>query len=180
MMKVSCLKVGELRCNCYLIEKDNNCLLVDPGDEYDKILEFIKDKNIKGILITHGHFDHIGCVEQLVHNFHYPVYQKDNLQEGKIKLSTFEFEVIYTFGHSMDSITYYFKEDKVMFTGDFLFFDTIGRCDLDGSDYNVMLESIEKIKQYDDDIKVYPGHGESTNLGREKTNNPYFQIGSEL
>ena len=62
-----------------------------------------------------------------------------------------------------------------MFTGDFLFFNTIGRCDLEGGDEQEMLESIEKIKEYEDDIVVYPGHGPSTVLGREKVYNPYFK-----
>ena len=75
----------------------------------------------------------------------------------------------------MDSITFYFRNDKIMFTGDFLFKETIGRFDLVGSDYNKMLDSIFKIKKYDDDIVIYPGHGNSSILGYEKKNNPYFK-----
>lgn len=173
-MKIQCISVGELQSNCYLLEKGKECLLIDPGAEYEKILEMVGDKKIVGILITHSHFDHVGCVERFVQEFHYPVYQKDNLQEGRNRISTFELEVIYTFGHSMDSVTYYFKEDKVMFTGDFLFLGTVGRCDLEGGNFQIMLDSIEKIKNYDDDIMIYPGHGAATTLGVEKKTNPYF------
>ena len=174
-MKVQFIKVGELKCNCYLVEKEQQYLLIDPGADYEKILQFIQGKDIVAILITHSHFDHVGCVEQLVQDFGYPVYQKDNLEEGHHQIGNFSFEVIYTFGHTMDCITYYFKEEQIMFTGDFLFSGTIGRCDLVGSDYQEMLKRIHKIKKYDDNILVYPGHGVETKLGREKKNNIYFK-----
>ena len=103
-------------------------------------------------------------------------FDKDNLKEGKFDIDAFHFEVIYTPGHTSDSVTYYFKDDKVMFTGDFVFKDSIGRCDLPTGDFRVMLNSIEKIKKYDDDIVIYPGHGEKSTLGYEKTNNEYFNL----
>lgn len=173
-MKINCIKVGELQCNCYLLEKDKECLLIDPGDEYSKIKNLIEGKNLRSILITHHHFDHIGCVEKLKKEYNILVYDDENLKEGKNKIGEFELEVIATKGHSKDSISFYFKEEKVMFTGDFLFFNTIGRCDLEGGDEQEMLESIEKIKKYEDDITIYPGHGPSTTLEREKKYNPYF------
>lgn len=173
-MKVSCIQVGELRCNCYLIEKNGKCLLVDPGDWYEKILNFIAGKEIEGILITHHHFDHVGCLENLVHDFHYPVYDSNNLFEGKQKIGSFSCEVIYTPGHAKDCISFYFPDDEIMFTGDFLFYRTIGRCDLKDSDIEEMHQSIEKIKQYDDHIVIYPGHGKKTLLGDEKKENSYF------
>lgn len=174
-MNISKIKVGELQTNCYLLEKDDNCLLIDPGDEYEIIKEFIKNKNIIGVLVTHKHYDHIGCINNLVLDYDIKVYDNSNLDEGIKRLGTFSFEVIKTYGHTMDCITFYFKEDKVMFTGDFLFYDTIGRCDFLESDYNEMLKSIDKIKEYPDDVIVYPGHGRETNLGREKQYNIYFK-----
>ena len=174
-MHISKLIVGDLQCNCYLIEKDNNCLIKDPGAEYSKIKEFIKGKNLIGILLTHHHFDHIGCVNNLIKDYNIPLYDNNSLTEGINHISTFTFEVIKTYGHTMDSLTYYFKDDKVMFTGDFLFFDTIGRCDFPESNVAEMLSSITKIKQYPDDITIYPGHGNKTNLGREKQHNIYFK-----
>jgi glyoxylase-like metal-dependent hydrolase (beta-lactamase superfamily II) len=173
-VKIDYIKVGYLRCNCYLLEDNNNCLLIDPGDDLEKIEKFIYNKSVVGILLTHSHFDHVASVSDLVEKYNFDVYDLNNLQEGNNSIKNFNFEVIKTFGHTMDSVTYYFRDDKVMFTGDFLFKDTIGRCDLVESNYSEMLKSIEKIKKYDDDIKVYPGHGMSTILGEEKLYNPYF------
>lgn len=173
-MRVNKIEVGELRCNCYLLEQNGEALLVDPGDELEKIEKFIEGKNVIGILLTHGHFDHVGCVDYLIDKYHYPLYDYNSIKEGMQKISTFCFEVIETLGHTLDCLTFYFKEDKIMITGDFLFFNTVGRCDLDGSNPKLMMESIEKIKKYPDDVVVYPGHGPSTILGFEKVNNPYF------
>lgn len=174
-IKVTSCPVGELQCNCYLIENEHEALLVDPGAELEKIIEFINNKQVIGILLTHHHFDHVGCVDDLVDRYQLPVYDASNLKEGKNAIGSFQFEVIKTFGHTMDSLTYYFKEAKIMFTGDFLFFDTIGRCDFPESSINAMKNSIEKIKEYPDNITIYPGHGQKTHLGREKTSNWYFQ-----
>lgn len=173
-MNISYIKVGLLKCNCYLLEKDNECLLIDPGDDYEMIKSFIKDKNIIGILITHNHFDHVSSVDNLANDYEIPVYGIKNLLEGNNSIGNFKFEVIYTFGHSMDSLTYYFYDDNVMFSGDFLFRDTIGRCDLLESNYEEMKKSIEKIRRYSDNVVVCPGHGIDTTLGHEKENNPYF------
>ena len=175
-MKISKICVGELQTNCYLLEKDNEALLIDPGAEYKRLKKFIKGKNIVGILLTHHHFDHIGCVNDLVNEYNLIVYDNNSLNEGINNISTFTFEVIKTYGHTMDSISFYFSLDKVMFTGDFLFYDTIGRCDFIESDISEMQQSIKKIKKYDDDIIIYPGHGRETSLGREKKFNIYFDI----
>lgn len=173
-MKVECLVTGFLQENCYLLEKNGKCLLIDPGEGYLEILKFIKDREVLAILLTHSHFDHIASVSELVQSLHCPVLDVHNLEEGSKHLEDFAFSVIYTFGHTMDSITFYFPEEKLMFTGDFLFYQSIGRCDFKESDERKMRESIEKISQYDDDIVVYPGHGCRTILGFEKKGNPYF------
>ncbi len=174
-MKVECIAVGDLECNCYLLEKDQECLLVDPGDDYSKILDFIQGKNVIGILVTHQHFDHVASLERLVAKFGYPIFSASNLKPGVKRIGSFCFEVIPTLGHTMDSLSFYFREEKKMFTGDFLFYDTIGRCDFLESNYQEMLKSIEVIKKFDDDVLVYPGHGRMTTLGREKKYNIYFQ-----
>ena len=82
--------------------------------------------------------------------------------------------MIYTGGHRNDLVTYYFYEDDIMFTGDFLFKECIGRMDLEYASYLEMMKSIEKIKKYNDDIIIYPGHGEESTLGYEKENNSYL------
>ena len=146
-MNITNVVVGELETNCYILEIDNNVLIIDPGDEYNKIKEQIKDKNPIGIIITHNHFDHTGCINDIIREYDIPIYNNNNLNEGINHISTFTFEVIKTYGHTMDSISLYFKEDKVMFTGDFLFYDTIGRCDFPESSINEMIKSIIKIKK---------------------------------
>ena len=80
-----------------------------------------------------------------------------------------------TKGHTTDSVTYYFYLDNIMFTGDFIFKETIGRTDLETGNMNEMKISLEKIKSYDDSIIIYPGHGDITNLGYEKENNIWLK-----
>ena len=173
-MKVNSICIGELEENCYLIEEDNQYLLVDPGEDLEAILKFIRGKDVIGVLVTHSHHDHVGSLEELVKMYHYPVFRHDNLKEGKLNIGPFSMEIIFTPGHKEDCVCYYFKNDKIMFTGDFLFRGSIGRCDLEGGNELEMVQSIEKIKMYDDDIVIYPGHGESSILGIEKKFNPYF------
>ena len=173
-MKIDSIVIGDLEENCYLLEKDNCCLLVDPGEDLDSILSFIDGKNVIGILITHHHHDHVGSLNDLVDRFSFPVYDYYHLNEGIKSIGSFNIEVIFTPGHTSDCVCYYFREDKVMITGDFLFYGTVGRCDLDDSDYLEMNKSIDKIKKYDNDIVIYPGHGRKSILGREKEYNPYF------
>lgn len=170
-MDIKILEVGYLKENCYVLNKNGKCLIIDPGDEYEKIIANI-DCEIIGILLTHHHFDHIGALSFFKD---IPVYDFLNLKEGKHKIDDFLLEVIYTPGHTSDSVTYYFYKDNVMFTGDFLFKNCIGRTDLEtGSNFD-MKKSIEKIKQYDDNIIVYPGHGIFTTLNDEKEKNIYLK-----
>mgnify|MGYP002857734268 CR=1 FL=1 len=87
--------------------------------------------------------------------------------EKEYNMGPFSFEVIYTPGHTKEEITYYFKKENIMFTGDFIFKDGIGRCDLSGGNYIEMMKSLEKMKKYDSNIKIFPGHGMDSNLKME-------------
>lgn len=174
-MKIDTIEVGYLKCNCYILDIDDHILVIDPGDEALKIIHAIGDRNLDGIVITHHHFDHDGAVEELVNKYNTKVYDKYNLSEGKNIIGKFEFEVIYTPGHKEDLITLYFKKNKMMFCGDFIFKDSIGRCDLDGGSVSDMRKSLDKIRNYDKDVVIYPGHGVKTTLGYEINNNPYFK-----
>lgn len=163
-MKINRVVVGPLETNCYVLEINNKCLVIDPGDEYNKIKEVIGNKDVIGVIITHYHFDHIGALD----NFNkFLILDRNNLEEKEYNLDSFNFEIIYTPGHKEDSITIYFKEKNIMFTGDFIFKGAIGRMDLPGGNEKDMINSLEKIKKYDKNIKVYPGHGESTYLYNE-------------
>lgn len=159
-MKIEPLVLGRLRTNCYIVKKDNKCLIIDPGDEAEVIKNACKGYEVEEILVTHHHWDHILALEELEDFYH--------LKHNVFLRKTFNYEVINTPGHASDSLTFYFKDEKVMFTGDFLFYHTIGRCDLDTSSIPAMQRSLEKIKQYPNDIKIYPGHGNSSILGAEK------------
>lgn len=173
-MIIDFLKVGYLHTNCYFLIKNNNLLLIDPGDDFNKISDKIDRYNLIGIIITHHHYDHVGALNELLKKYNVKVYDINNLDEGINKINDFEFEVIYTKGHTNDSITLYFKDHNAMFTGDFLFKDTIGRTDLPTGNYNEMIDSIEKIKKYSN-TAIYPGHGEFTTLEYEKINNNFFK-----
>lgn len=174
-MKVDIVRVGYLKCNCYILNIDNKVMVIDPGDDYNKIKPYLKDKMVVGILITHRHFDHIGAVKNIYDEYKCNIYDYSCLKEKNYNIEGFNFEVIKTPGHAGDCLCYYFKNDNIMFTGDFLFKGTIGRCDLPESNQELMDKSIEKIKEYSDDINIYPGHGDSSNLGEEKKFNPYFR-----
>ena len=150
--------VGSLETNCYILSIENDCIVVDPGDEFDKIKEKIGNKNVVGVIVTHNHFDHVGALKYFDN-----IYDYHNLKEGINNIGEFTFEVIYTPGHTRDSICIYFKEENVMFVGDFIFKNGIGRTDLGGS-YIEMINSIKKISTYNKDIIIYPGHGENTKL----------------
>lgn len=163
-MEINKVIVGPLETNCYILVKDNKCLVIDPGDEYNKIKEVIGNKCIVGVIITHYHFDHIGALNYFDESL---VLDKNNLEEKEYNINNFNFEVIYTPGHRDDCITIYFQKEKVMFTGDFIFKNGIGRTDLEGGNTFDMMNSLKKISKYSKDIKVYPGHGESTYLFEE-------------
>ena len=158
-MNIKKVIVGLLDTNCYILSINDKCLIIDPGDDFNKIKQNINGKVI-GIIITHKHFDHIGALEECKKEYNVPIYNFNNLEEKEISVGPFNFEVIYTFGHTNDSITLYFKKENIMFTGDFLFNDGIGRTDLATGSITDMQKSLKKISKYNHNIIIYPGHGE--------------------
>ncbi|MEG0025783.1 MAG: MBL fold metallo-hydrolase [Bacilli bacterium] len=171
-MEIKTIPVGPLQANCYILINNQTCLIIDPGDEYQKIINNIDKLKPLAILVTHNHFDHIGAIKKLTNLYKIETYDFSNMIEKKYSIESFQFEVIFTPGHSNDSVTYYFE--NIMFTGDFLFKGTIGRTDLTTGNMQAMETSINKIKQYKH-ITIYPGHGEKTTLALEKENNYYFK-----
>ena len=87
-MNIKCIKTGFLEENCYILEKDNECLIIDPGSDFNNIKSNIKNKVI-GVLITHRHYDHIGALEQVLNEYKVPIYEKINLDEENYKLGNF-------------------------------------------------------------------------------------------
>ena len=170
-MKIEKVVVGNLEENCYILDINNKVLVIDPGDEFDKINKIINNREVLAILITHKHFDHIGALD----NFkNVNIYSFDNLEEKEYKLSDFIFDVIFNPGHSSDSVSYYFKKENKLFCGDFIFYHNIGRYDLPTGNMDEMLGSINKIKKLPKDVIIYPGHGIETTLEEEINNNYYF------
>lgn len=158
-MDIKRVIVGPLETNCYVLTIDNECIIIDPGDAFDKIKKEVGDKKVVGCLVTHFHQDHIYVLEE--------VLSKYDVEINKVSSKKFKFEILDTPGHTSESKTFYFKKINTMFTGDFIFKDSIGRTDLGGNDED-MIKSLDMIKKYPDETIIYPGHGEKTNLGYEK------------
>ncbi len=174
-MKITTVVVGNLQTNCYILEKGSSVLIIDPGAEAEKIAAHItSDKRVLGIVITHSHDDHTGASLELLNRYKTRLYNGHNLAEGNHVIENFSFDVIATPGHMDDSITLYFKEEKVMFDGDFVFKGGIGRTDLIGASPFDMKQSIKKILKYPLDTIFMPGHFGSTTLESEVNNLNYF------
>lgn len=199
MLKIFSMVVGEYGENCYAVldEESGRSFMVDPGSEHERILEGLKKHNIKPefILITHGHLDHVNAVDAMVNEFDIPVYitEKDMtaVREGRpifgtiesdvqyindgdiIKFGNKDIKVIATPGHSMGGVC--FAIDDIIFSGDTLFYTSVGRTDMYGGNHQDILKSVaNKLFTLPDDTVVLPGHGQSTSIGFEKTNNPFF------
>lgn len=200
-MKIYRYYLGQLAANCYFIIEDKKCLIIDPGDEADFILEKVSRENLEvvGMLATHGHFDHVMVVGELQLSLDVPLYidKKDlflvkRLNEtakyflgydptvvlpkkikffvpGNFQLSTFNFKIIPTPGHTPGSCCFYFPHEHTIFTGDTLFKGAIGRYDFSYSDKKLLDESLQKLFLLSEDTIVYPGHGEVTTIGEEQS-----------
>ena len=196
-------EIFELASNAYLvIDIQNNCVVIDPGANDDKILNYIKNNklNLKGILLTHGHFDHIAGVNILLTNFKTEVYvaeedikllnnphlncsdrfsRKDvvvketpKILEDWQELNLLEetIQVIKTPYHTEGSVCFYLKDSKVLFSGDSLFKGSVGRMDFVTSRPELFEQSLRLILSLPSDTFVYPGHEDTTTIGEEKKN----------
>lgn len=167
MLEIIRVVNGYLEENCYIIHNNEYALIIDPGSESDRIIKEVKKRNLNvlGILITHYHFDHIGALDDIKNEFNVDVINN--------KIKCFDFEIIKNPGHTEDSVSYYFKKDNILFSGDFVFKETIGNYSFDME--NVMIDSLIEFKKLPKNVKVYPGHGEDTTVGYELENNPFLK-----
>lgn len=185
--------------NVYIVVSKNEAIVIDPGGEPDKIIDKLNElnTNLKYIVLTHCHSDHIGAVTDLqkIKGGEVLISEEDGkavnnpirnlapfmgsklekikvdrfLSEGnKIELGDEEFKVIETPGHTKGGICIYSEKQKVLFSGDTIFKGTYGRTDLPSSSYQDMKDSIQKLMKLPDDIDVYPGHGILTTIKDEK------------
>lgn len=185
-------------------DEKHNTVIIDPGDNGDIILQYIEREGLmpKAILLTHAHYDHIGACDLLRDKFAIPIVLCEGeepviestaynlslefdesysskydrvLNDGEVyKVGDLTFKTIHTPGHTPGSACYYMENEKVLFSGDTLFFASIGRTDFPLSSTRDMLSSLEKLKILDVNTKVYPGHGQSTTIKFELANNPYL------
>lgn len=188
--------------NTYIVtdEETGETAVVDPSLPEEKLIKKLEGKNVKYILITHGHYDHIGGVnlvkektgaKVVIHkedeemlcdkNKNYgtdntPIYADILVEDGtELMLGNSEVAVLHTPGHTKGGVCYIFNNDRVMFSGDTLFRLTAGRTDLYGGDARTELMSLAKIAELDGDYKVYPGHDRETTLDFERQYNRYMR-----
>lgn len=191
--------------NCYGLLTDKAAIVIDPGKYTLELAQFLKSNADKTrlILITHAHYDHIGGALQLrketgvkiaigkneefalsdrafnlsgrftppipAHNADYTIEDEEEFSVGDITVKAYE-----TPGHTVGGMCYLIGDN--LFSGDMLFYETVGRVDLPGGNINDMKESLDRIMWlFDDEVRVYSGHGEVTTIGHERKNNPYLR-----
>jgi hydroxyacylglutathione hydrolase len=207
-MDVRMFTVGPVQENCFIARRDgaSEAIVVDPGEEPERLLTAIEGLglDVKGILVTHTHFDHVGAVGPLARATGAPVwcpeierdvlanindyvpwpgfgpfesYDADHLVAGgeKLELAGLEIDVIFTPGHSPGHVTYSIPTEQAIFSGDVLFQSSIGRTDLPGGDHATLLASIATLLDtLPGETRVYPGHMGLTTLEREAATNPFL------
>ena len=196
-MLIKTLPVGQLETNCYIVTDEDTleCAVIDPGDESNTILDYIESNKLKcsAILLTHGHFDHVGAVEAVMEETGAMLYinprdegyepgmsgMKYKMPEGgryydegdSVKVGSLEFKVMATPGHTPGGVTLICG--NALFTGDTLFRGSCGRTDFPGGSMRNEMKSIKRICELPDDYEVYPGHMDSSTLERERRFNHY-------
>ena len=196
-MLIKILPVGQIEANCYIVtnEKTLECVVIDPGDESNTILDYLEDNKLKcqAILLTHGHFDPTGAALAVSEETGVPIYinEKDCSPKGKYELMRFSlpengrhisdgdvlelagmrFEIMETPGHTPGGVT--IRCGEALFTGDTLFRGSCGRVDFEGGDLEQELLSIKRICALPGDYEVYPGHMDASTLEQERCFNYY-------
>ena len=202
-MLIKTLPVGQLEENCYVVtnEKTLECVVIDPGDESNTILDYIESNHLKcrAIMITHGHYDHVGAADAVAEETGATVYMNTRDDKGGqsyhlpyrlpqggidyddgdvIDEAGLRFEIIATPGHTPGGVT--IRCENALFTGDTLFRGSCGRVDLEGGDAHEEMLSLKRICSRPGDYEVYPGHMDATTLERERMFNYYCREAMKL
>lgn len=206
-IKIGRMVIGAYQTNCYFLYREGSkeCILVDPACQGENIYKTLEKNGfeIKGIFLTHGHFDHIGGAEELRDAAKAPIYALEDEKElladsslnvsqmtGKpyhvkadkyvkdgeeITLAEMTCKVIATPGHTIGGCCYYFEEAGFLICGDTLFQESVGRTDFPTGSMSTLVRSIrEKLLVLPEEVIAYPGHGDSTTIGHEKKYNPFL------
>ena len=204
-MEIKVLPMGMIGANCYIITGETGAVLIDTGEYSEKLEQFLKVNSDKErlILLTHSHFDHIGGALKLRENTGVKIgigeKEAPSLLDGnlnlsnrfranlapfsadvtfsdgeKIKVGDLEFTVIETPGHTVGGVCYLIED--CLFSGDTLFFESIGRTDFPGGDISVLNKSLKKLMELPDNIAVFAGHGESSTIEHERQFNPFIEL----
>lgn len=199
-MLIKTLPVGQLETNCYIVTNENTleCVVIDPGDEVNTILNYLEGNKLKcaAILLTHGHFDHVGALRGVQEETGATVYmnERDDMhnartnqlrcslpENGKyyddgdvLELAGLTFHIMATPGHTPGGVT--IRCEDALFTGDTLFRGSCGRTDLPGGDMEQQLRSLKRICELPGDYEVYPGHMDASTLERERNFNYYCRV----
>ncbi len=207
-MDVRAFTVGPVAENSYIFRRDgaSEALIVDPGDEAPLLLGAIEklELDLKAILLTHTHFDHVGAVAPVARETGAPVYcpeievpvlgdimsfvpwpgfgpyeswdAEETVSGGeRLELAGFEIDVLFTPGHSPGHVTYSVPDEAALFSGDVLFQGSVGRVDLPGGDWPTLADSLRTLVEgHPPETTVYPGHMGITTLGAERDSNPFL------
>ncbi len=200
-----CVGQVATNCYFAINEETKEMLVIDPGDSAGMLAEKIRKAGLKprAVLLTHGHFDHAMAASALAEMFDIKIYahkaEKETLEnpsknvsvmmgrgetyhadvfledEETLNLAGMELKVLHTPGHTEGGCCYYLEKEKVLFSGDTLFSQSVGRTDFPGGSMSGLVRSIkEKLLTLPDDVRVYPGHMDLTTIGRERKGNPFL------
>lgn len=199
-MKIHTYTGGCVQTNGYLLEAPGGWLTIDAPAN---IQEFARGHEIESshLLLTHQHFDHVEDAHKYQNIHAYREFDRTLIRDKmfrdmglpvnvpdfevhaviaekmELAINGLEFELLHVPGHSPDSVAFYLKKDKILFGGDALLAGGIGRTDLPEGNHEQLMNSIrEKLYSLPDDVTVYPGHGPTTTIGKEKTSNPFIKI----
>ena len=196
MLQIMQFQVGSYQTNCYAVYElaSKSVCLIDPGDAGEAILEELEKRglSVEAILLTHGHFDHVGAVKEIAAETGCKVYlhaadlsmppmmtagtlyYTDTYGEGTLlELAGLKFRVLHTPGHTPGSVC--LITEQAMFSGDTLFEGSCGRTDLPGGDWATITKSLNRLASLESNYRVFPGHGSATTLAEEKIHNPYLR-----
>ena len=206
LLKCDFRVVGPIQTNCYFLYREDTkeCLIIDPGYEADKMEAYVQKKqlHVAGILLTHGHFDHITAADEVRKKFQTKIYasgkEKELMADPRMNVSVMmgesvslkadvwledgqELEMlgetmrcILTPGHTGGGMCFYFPKACMLFSGDTLFQESVGRTDFPTGSSRELIRSVrEKLLVLPEAVRVYPGHGLMTTIRDEQMFNPY-------